>query len=54
MPESSPERPSRIINARLLTCVDETVIDDGTVIFDGGLIAWAGASADVPPAPAQD
>ena len=39
---------SRIENARLLPCVDETVIDDGTVVVDGELIAWAGASRDLP------
>jgi imidazolonepropionase-like amidohydrolase len=38
----------RIIGARLLTCVDESVIDDGTVVIDSGAIAWAGPSAQQP------
>ena len=49
MPEPAPARLNGIINARLLTCVDETVINNGTVIFDGELIAWAGASEEIPP-----
>ena len=39
---------SRIGNARLLPCLDETVVDDGTVVIDGELIAWAGPSGDLP------
>jgi len=39
----------RIDNARVLTCVDQSVIDDGTVVIDGELIAWAGPSKDLPP-----
>lgn len=38
----------RFENARLLPCVDETVIDRGTLVIDGGLIAWAGPAADLP------
>lgn len=38
----------RLENARLLTCVDETVIDDGTVVIDGDLIAWVGPSRELP------
>ena len=39
---------TRIENARLLPCVDETAIDDGTVVIDGELIAWVGPSRDLP------
>ena len=39
---------TRIDNARLLPCVDETAIDDGTVVIDGELIAWVGPSRDLP------
>lgn len=38
----------RLENARLLTCVDETVIDDGTVVIDGDLILWVGPSREMP------
>ena len=38
----------RIENARLLPCVDETTIEDGTVVIDGELIAWVGPSHDLP------
>ena len=31
-----------ITNARLFTAVDETVIDDGSVLIDGDRIVWAG------------
>ena len=48
MLEVLPDQPDRIVNARLLTCVDEKVIDDGTVIFEGDLIAWAGPSEEIP------
>jgi len=40
---------TRIENARLLTCVDETVIENGTVVIDGELIAWAGPTVELPP-----
>ena len=39
---------NRLENARLLTCVDETVIDNGTVVIDGNLIAWVGPSSEMP------
>ena len=39
---------SRIENARLLACVDETAVEDGTVVIDDDLIAWAGASHGLP------
>ncbi|MDH3299508.1 MAG: amidohydrolase family protein [Acidimicrobiia bacterium] len=42
-------RWARVENARLLTCIDETVIENGTVVVDGELIAWAGPTADLPP-----
>ncbi len=38
----------RIENARLLICADETVTDNGTVIIDGDLIAWAGPTSELP------
>jgi imidazolonepropionase-like amidohydrolase len=38
----------RIVGARLLACVDETVIDDAAVVIDGGVIAWAGPSTQLP------
>lgn len=41
-------RLRRIENARLLPCVDETAIEDGTVVIDGELIAWVGPSHDLP------
>ena len=41
-------RLSRVENARLLPCVDETTIDDGTVVIDGELIAWVGPSPELP------
>ena len=46
---SGPTRGlNRIENARLLPCVDETTIDDGTLVIDGELIAWVGPSRDLP------
>lgn len=48
----------RITGARLLACVDETVVEDAVVVIDGELIAWAGPAADLPPdlarQPAED
>lgn len=38
-----------ITNARLFTAVDETVIDDGSVLIDGDRIVWAGPTAGAPP-----
>ena len=38
----------RIENARLLPCVDERVIEVGTIVTDGGLIAWVGPTSDLP------
>jgi imidazolonepropionase-like amidohydrolase len=38
-----------ITNARLFTAVDETVIDDGSVLIDGDRIVWAGPTALAPP-----
>ncbi len=37
-----------LTNARLFTAVDETVIDDGSVLIDGELIVWAGPTAAAP------
>jgi imidazolonepropionase-like amidohydrolase len=37
-----------ISNARLFTAVDDTVIDDGTVLIDGDHIEWSGPSASAP------
>jgi imidazolonepropionase-like amidohydrolase len=37
-----------ITNARLFTAVDETVIDDGSVLIDGDRIVWAGPTAGAP------
>jgi imidazolonepropionase-like amidohydrolase len=39
----------RIENARLLRCIDETVIDVGTMVIEGDLIAWVGLAAELPP-----
>jgi len=44
----------RIENARLLACVDEAVTENATVAIDGELIAWAGPSAELPDAFADD
>ncbi len=38
----------RIDNARLLTCVDETVTADGAVVIDNGLIGWSGPARELP------
>ena len=38
----------RIENARLLACVDETAVEDASVVIDGELIAWAGPTAELP------
>ena len=38
-----------ITNARLFTAVDETVIDDGSVLIDGDRIVWAGPTPLAPP-----
>ena len=38
----------RIEKARLLACVDETVVTDATVVIDGELIAWAGPADELP------
>ena len=38
----------RIENARLLPCVDERVIEVGTMVTDGGFIAWIGPTSDLP------
>ena len=38
-----------ITRARLFTAVDETVIDDGSVLIDGDRIAWVGPTAQLPP-----
>ena len=45
---NQPTEHHRIENARLLTCVDETVIEQGTVVVEGELIAWAGAADELP------
>lgn len=37
-----------LTNARLFTGVDETVIDDGSVLIDGEFIVWAGPTAVAP------
>jgi imidazolonepropionase-like amidohydrolase len=37
-----------ITNARLFTAVDETVIDDGSVLIDGDRIVWAGPTGAAP------
>ncbi len=37
-----------LTRARLLSCVDESVIDDASIVIDDGLIAWAGSSAELP------
>ena len=39
-----------ITNARLFTAVDETVIDDGSVLIDGDRIVWAGPTGARPSA----
>ena len=39
----------RIESARLLPCVDETVIDVGTMVIEEDLIAWVGPAAELPP-----
>lgn len=39
----------RLDNARLLPCVDESVIEHGTVVIDGELIAWVGPGDELPP-----
>lgn len=38
----------RIAGGRLATCVDTTVIDDGTVVIDDDRIVWVGPSAECP------
>lgn len=38
----------RIDNARVVACVDESVISDGTVVIDREQIAWVGATQDLP------
>ena len=38
-----------ITRARLFTAVDDTVIDDGSVLIDSDRIAWAGPTAQLPP-----
>jgi imidazolonepropionase-like amidohydrolase len=37
-----------LTRARLLACVDESVIDDAAIVIDDGLIAWAGRSDELP------
>lgn len=50
---SDPKR-RRIENARLVACVDESVIDEGVVVTDGELIEWAGPASELPPEHAGD
>lgn len=40
--------PRYRVEGRVITCEDETVIEPGTVVIEGGLIAWVGASGDTP------
>lgn len=37
-----------ISGGRLLTCVDESVIEQGAMLIDGERITWAGPASDVP------
>lgn len=37
-----------VTGGRLLTCVDETVIERGAVLIEGEHIAWAGPAEDIP------
>ena len=39
-----------ITHARLFTAVDDTVIDDGSVLIDGDRIAWVGPTDELPAA----
>ncbi len=43
-----------ITRARLFTAVDETVLDDGSVLVEGDQIAWSGPTADLPPTARDD
>ncbi|MGA9278759.1 amidohydrolase family protein [Ilumatobacter sp.] len=43
-----------ITRARLLTAVDETVIDDGSVLIDDDRIVWSGPTAELPTERAAD
>lgn len=43
-----------ITGARLFTAVDETVVDDGSVLIDGDRIEWSGSTADLPPTARHD
>lgn len=38
-----------IDNARLFTAVDDTVVDDGSILIDGDRIEWSGPTASAPP-----
>ncbi|MDH3731854.1 MAG: amidohydrolase family protein, partial [Acidimicrobiia bacterium] len=41
-------RLRRLENARLLPCIDQSVIERGTVVIDGELLAWVGPSNELP------
>jgi imidazolonepropionase-like amidohydrolase len=38
-----------ISGGRLLTCSDESVIEEGAVLIDGETVAWSGRMSDLPP-----
>lgn len=49
MTKMTKPRGYRIGGGRVLTCEDQTIIDDGVVVTEGDRLAWVGPSQDVPP-----